>query len=200
MLELLVYQQKLLNYHFQQSSKEVCQTGRQSCGVSRCCNVVRPQRPRQHQQAVVVALGNSFFWLDSLNCNIVDEKIVLVRQYRPALEMEMLEIPAGKLDIEGERPEKAAHRELIEEAGLDASRLEELCSFYNSAGFSDEKTIIYLATEMTRVEKNAASVEEQYMTTEKVPLEDIHEMIDSGYITDAKTIIGIYSALRFIGK
>ena len=88
----------------------------------------------------------------------------------------------------------------IEEAGLDASRLEELCSFYNSAGFSDEKTIIYLATEMTRVEKNAASVEEQYMTTEKVPLEDIHEMIDSGYITDAKTIIGIYSAMRFIGK
>ena len=53
---------------------------------------------------------------------------------------------------------------------------------------------------MTRVEKNAASVEEQYMTTEKVPLEDIHEMIDSGYITDAKTIIGIYSAMRFIGK
>ena len=131
---------------------------------------------------------------------IEDEKIVLVRQYRPALEMEMLEIPAGKLDIEGERPEKAAHRELIEEAGLDASRLEELCSFYNSAGFSDEKTIIYLATEMTRVEKNAASVEEQYMTTEKVPLEDINEMIDSGYITDAKTIIGIYSAMRFIGK
>ena len=53
---------------------------------------------------------------------------------------------------------------------------------------------------MTRVEKNAASVEEEYMTTEKVPLEDIHEMIDSGYITDAKTIIGIYSAMRFIGK
>ena len=131
---------------------------------------------------------------------IEDEKIVLVRQYRPALEKEMLEIPAGKLDIEGEEPKKAAHRELIEEAGLDALRLEELCSFYNSAGFSDEKTVIYLATEMTRVEKIAASVEEEYMTTEKIPLEDVYELIDSGYITDAKTIIGIYSAMRFIGR
>jgi ADP-ribose pyrophosphatase len=131
---------------------------------------------------------------------IEDENIVLVRQYRPALEKEMLEIPAGKLDIEGEEPEKAARRELIEETGLDASNLQELCSFYNSAGFSDEKTVIYLATEMTQVEKMAASVEEQYMTTEKVPLEDVHELIDSGYITDAKTIIGIYSALRSIGK
>ena len=131
---------------------------------------------------------------------IEDENIVLVRQYRPALEKEMLEIPAGKLDIEGEEPEKAARRELIEEAGLDASNLQELCSFYNSAGFSDEKTVIYLATEMTRVEKMAASVEEQYMTTEKVPLEDVHELIASGYITDAKSIIGIYSALRSIGK
>ncbi len=112
----------------------------------------------------------------------------------------MLEIPAGKLDIEGEAPEKAAHRELIEEAGLDASKLEELCSFYNSAGFSDEKTVIYLATEMTRVAKIAASVEEQYMTTERIPLEDVYEMIDSGYITDAKTIVGIYSAMRRIGR
>ena len=131
---------------------------------------------------------------------IEDEKIVLVRQYRPALEKEMLEIPAGKLDIEGEEPKEAAHRELIEEAGLDALRLEELCSFHNSAGFSDEKTVIYLATEMTRVEKIAASVEEEYMTTEKIPLEDVYELIDSGYITDAKTIIGIYSAMRFIGR
>lgn len=131
---------------------------------------------------------------------IEDGNIVLVRQYRPALEMEMLEIPAGKLDIEGEAPEKAAHRELIEEAGLDASKLEELCSFYNSAGFSDEKTVIYLATEMTRVAKIAASVEEQYMTTERIPLEDVYEMIDSGYITDAKTIVGIYSAMRRIGR
>ena len=131
---------------------------------------------------------------------IEDGNIVLVRQYRPALEMEMLEIPAGKLDIEGEAPEKAAHRELIEEAGLDASKLEELCSFYNSAGFSDEKTVIYLATEMTRVAKIAASVEEQYMTTERIPLEDVYKMIDSGHITDAKTIVGIYSAMRRIGR
>ena len=60
--------------------------------------------------------------------------------------------------------------------------------------------MIYLATEMTRVDKIAASVEEQYMTTERVPLEDVYELIDSGYITDAKTIIGIYSAMRFIGR
>ena len=64
----------------------------------------------------------------------------------------------------------------------------------------DEKTVIYLATEMTRVEKIAASVEEQYMTTERFPLEDVYELIDSGHITDAKTIIGIYAAMRFIGK
>ncbi|MBL89658.1 MAG: ADP-ribose pyrophosphatase [Actinobacteria bacterium] len=131
---------------------------------------------------------------------IEDRNIVLVRQFRPALEMEMLEIPAGKLDVEGEEPEAAARRELIEEAGLDAERLEELCSFHNSAGFSDEKTVIYLATEMKKVEKIAASIEEQYMTTEKVPLENVHELITSGRITDAKTIIGIYSALQRIGE
>jgi len=53
---------------------------------------------------------------------------------------------------------------------------------------------------MTQVAKIAASVEEQYMTTERIPLEDVYEMIDSGYITDAKTIVGIYSAMRRIGR
>ena len=54
--------------------------------------------------------------------------------------------------------------------------------------------------EMKKVEKIAASIEEQYMTTEKVPLENVHELITSGRITDAKTIIGIYSALQRIGE
>ena len=70
---------------------------------------------------------------------VVDQgsAVLLVRQYRAAVDAELLEIPAGLRDVEGEAPEATAGRELEEEVGMRAGRLEKLAEFYNSAGFSD---------------------------------------------------------------
>lgn len=125
--------------------------------------------------------------------------VVLVRQFRPAVEEEMLEIPAGKLDVPDEDPEVAAQRELAEEAGLEARDLTELVRFYNSPGFSDEFTIVYLARDLFPVERRAASVEEQYLTVDRVSLERVPQLIADGSITDAKTVIGLLAVLRHLG-
>ena len=127
------------------------------------------------------------------------DEVVLVRQFRPAIEMEMLELPAGKLDVPGEEPEDAARRELVEEAGLDTPGMVELVRFHNSAGISDELTIVYLATELVAAEPMAASVEERYLSVERGPLNRIPRMIADGTITDAKTIIGLLAALSHLG-
>ncbi|MDG1989588.1 MAG: NUDIX hydrolase [Acidimicrobiales bacterium] len=128
------------------------------------------------------------------------DEVVLVRQYRPVLEREMLELPAGKLDVPGEDRPTAARRELVEEAGLDAVDLIELGSFHNSIGFSDEATTIYLATELVPATPLAASIEEEYLTVERVGLDEIEGLIGDGTITDAKTILGLLWTLRRLGR
>ena len=128
------------------------------------------------------------------------DEVVLVRQYRPVLEREMLELPAGKLDVPGEDRPTAARRELVEEAGLDAVDLIELGSFHNSIGFSDEATTIYLATELVPATPLAASIEEEYLTVERVGLDEVEGLIGDGTITDAKTILGLLWTLRGLGR
>ena len=128
------------------------------------------------------------------------DDVVLVRQFRPAVEMEMLELPAGKLDVPDEDPADAARRELIEEAGLEAPEMVELTRFHNSAGFSDELTIVYLATNLIPAKPMAVSVEERYLSVERVPLDQVLRLVADGTITDAKTIIGLLTALRHLGR
>ena len=127
-------------------------------------------------------------------------EVVLVRQYRPVMEREMLEIPAGKLDVPGEDRQAAARRELVEEAGLYARYLVEMGRFHNSIGFCDEETTIFLATDTEPVASEAVSVEESYLTVERVPLDDVEAMIVDGAITDAKTVIGLLQVLRRLGR
>ncbi len=129
-----------------------------------------------------------------------NDEVILVRQYRPALDTEMLELPAGKLDVPGESRPDAARRELIEEAGLDAPQLTELAAFHNSGGFCDELTTVYLATELVPAEAIAVSVEEEYLTVERVPLNQVSAMIADGTITDAKTVIGLLATLHHLGQ
>jgi ADP-ribose pyrophosphatase len=124
-----------------------------------------------------------------------DETVVLVRQYRAALDRQLLEIPAGKRDVDGEAPETTANRELAEEVGLHAGRLVKLVEFFNSAGFSDEHSTVYLGTELEEVPSDRHGAEEQHMTIEHVPLNDVRALIARGEITDAKTIIGLLLAL-----
>jgi len=126
------------------------------------------------------------------------DHVVLVRQYRAAAGREILEIPAGKLDIDGEPPEVAAVRELEEEVGLTTAHLVHLSSFYNSVGFSDEFSHVYLATELTPVPTDRQGPEEAHMTIERLPVADLATAIADGRIEDAKTVIGLLAALRHL--
>lgn len=129
-----------------------------------------------------------------------DQRVVLVRQYRAALDAWLLEIPAGKRDVPGEAPEITAGRELAEEVGYLAGSLELLAQFHNSAGFSDERSYVYLGTQLTATATDLQGVEEEHMTIELVALDDVPEMIQQAEITDAKTIIGLTLALRRLGR
>ena len=128
------------------------------------------------------------------------DEVVLVRQYRAPAERELLEIPAGKRDVADEPPEVAAVRELEEEVGLTAASLVPLATFYNSVGFSDEYSYVFLATDLTPVPAAPQGPEEHHMTVERWGLDDIPAAIADGRIEDAKTVIGLLAALRHLGR
>ncbi|MDQ1412413.1 MAG: ADP-ribose pyrophosphatase [Acidimicrobiaceae bacterium] len=116
---------------------------------------------------------------------------ILVRQYRAAVDAELLEVVAGKRDVAGEPPELTARRELAEEIGMTAGRLDLLAEFYNSPGFCDEHSYVFLGLELEPTASEAHGIEEQYMTIERVALDDVGAMISNREIVDAKTIIGL---------
>jgi ADP-ribose pyrophosphatase len=120
-----------------------------------------------------------------------DGLVVMVRQFRVAIDDDALEIPAGKRDVPGEDPEVTAQRELGEEVGLHADHLELLARFHNSIGFSDELSHVYLGTGLTEVPLDLQGVEEQHMRIERVALDDVPGLIAAGELTDAKSIIGL---------
>jgi ADP-ribose pyrophosphatase len=120
--------------------------------------------------------------------------VVLVRQYRSALDALVLEIPAGKCDVDGEAAERTAARELEEEVGYRAGRLEPLGVIHNSPGFSDERVIIFLASDLLAGEATPHGVEEEHMAVEHVPLTDVDALVADGRITDAKTVVGLLLA------
>jgi ADP-ribose pyrophosphatase len=122
------------------------------------------------------------------------ETVVLVRQYRSALDDLVLEIPAGKRDVDGEAPELTAARELEEEVGYRAGRMEELGVIHNSPGFSDESVVIFLACELQAGEAAPHGVEEEHMVVEHVSLRDADGLIADRRITDAKTVVGLLLA------
>ncbi|MCP5028115.1 MAG: NUDIX hydrolase [Actinomycetia bacterium] len=130
---------------------------------------------------------------------VIDGEVVLVRQYRAALNADLLEIPAGKLDIAGEDLAQAAQRELGEEVGYRAGRLDLLARFHNSAGFCDEMSYVFLGTDLTEVPLDNQGIEEEHMTIERVKLGRVPELIASGALTDAKTIIGLSITLQRLG-
>jgi ADP-ribose pyrophosphatase len=131
---------------------------------------------------------------------VIDDEAVLVRQWRVATGRELLEVPAGKRDVDGEAPVATANRELEEEVGYHAGRLELLCEFYNSPGFCDEYTYLFLATELEARARAAVSAEEAAMTIERVPLAAVDALIASGDLVDAKTIIGLLLARQFLAR
>lgn len=125
-----------------------------------------------------------------------DGTVALVRQYRHPAVRYLLEAPAGTLN-RGERPEEGAARELEEELGFVAGKLEKLSEFFVSPGFCEEKMWLYLATEMMPTTQRLE--EDELLDVVRLPLQQALEMISDGEIEDAKTIIGLMLAAPRLG-
>ncbi len=126
-----------------------------------------------------------------------DGDVVLLRQYRHALQRYVLEVPAGGVDEDDDGPEQAAQRELAEEVGRRAGRLVHLTRFDNSVGWCTEYTDVYLATDLVEVPPPAdfAPVgEEADMEVVLLPLDVAVAAVHNGTITDSKTVIGLLLA------
>jgi ADP-ribose pyrophosphatase len=128
-----------------------------------------------------------------------DGRVLLVRQYRASVDRELLEVVAGKRDVDGEPPQDTARRELEEEIGHRAGRLVPLCEFYNSPGFTDEHTHLYVALDLTELDgPRGVTEEEAAMSVEAVDLDDVESLIVSGALVDAKSIIGLLLTRRYL--
>jgi len=127
------------------------------------------------------------------------EHAILVRQFRAAVDGDLLELPAGKRDVDAEAPEDTARRELEEEIGYRPGRLVKLCEFFNSPGFSDEYTHLFCALDLEPLaEASPVTAEEAAMTVEQIPFAEIDALIERREIVDAKSIIGLMQARRYI--
>ncbi|HXX62725.1 MAG TPA: NUDIX hydrolase [Bacteroidota bacterium] len=127
-----------------------------------------------------------------------DGRVLLVRQMRFPLGRFITEIPAGKLSP-GEDPAQAAARELAEETGYDARRMEKLAAVYTSPGFCDELLHLYLGRGLVaRPEGPRREEGEQSMTLESVPLADAVQNALNGTYQDAKTILGLLLTERLL--
>jgi 8-oxo-dGTP pyrophosphatase MutT (NUDIX family) len=122
------------------------------------------------------------------------EQLYLVRQPREAVgSPDLLEVPAGKLDVEGEAPLETAERELAEEIGKAAEHWEPIARFYTSPGFTDEEVHVFLATGLSDVEKPEVEEDERIELVTH-PLAELDELIDQ--VRDAKTLIGLLELQR----
>ncbi len=125
-----------------------------------------------------------------------DGTIALVRQYRHPAVRYLLELPAGTLN-DKERPEDGAARELEEELGLVAGKMEKISEFFVSPGFCEEKMWLYLATDLTETQQRLE--EDELLEVVRLPIDRALQMITDGEIEDAKTIIGLMLAAPRIG-
>lgn len=125
-----------------------------------------------------------------------DGRVLLINQYRVTFQREIYEIPAGTREI-GEETIVTASRELIEETGYRAGKLELLNSIYTSPGVLQEELFIYLATDL--VEGESAPEDGEKIVPEPKTWAEIDKMIVSGEIHDAKTIAGLFLAKRKLG-
>lgn len=123
-----------------------------------------------------------------------DPQILLIKQYRYAAEDFLYEVPAGRLDP-NEAPVDCARRELMEETGCTAARLEPLYTFYTTPGFIDERIHGFMATGITRGKSRREA--DEFMTLETLTLSRALELIKRGEIRDGKTAVLILFAAGF---
>ena len=123
-----------------------------------------------------------------------DPQILLIKQYRYAAEDFLYEVPAGRLDP-NEEPLACARRELLEETGCTAERIEPLYTFFTTPGFIDERIHGFMATGLTRGETSREA--DEFMTLETMTLSRALELIRTGEIRDGKTAVLILYAAGF---
>jgi ADP-ribose pyrophosphatase len=124
-----------------------------------------------------------------------DPTILLIEQFRHAADGTLIEIPAGRLNP-GEDPRVCAQRELLEEVGVKAGRLERLTTIWTTPGFTDERIHLFWAADLT-ADKHAREPDEFIEVTPK-PLSEVLKLIRDGVICDAKTVLGIFFVAGFI--
>lgn len=122
--------------------------------------------------------------------------VILVTQYRYALGKELLEIPAGKMDLEGEAPLESAIRELREETGCTAGQMISLGDFAGSPGCMTEIVHLYLALDLEQGE--SCPDEDEFLRTSQMPLTQLIDRIMAGEVTDGKTIAAALKAEHYL--
>ncbi|HEX4081322.1 MAG TPA: NUDIX hydrolase [Acidimicrobiales bacterium] len=120
-----------------------------------------------------------------------DRTVSLVRQFRAPVMTTLLEAPAGTCDVDGEPLETTARRELVEEAGLEAGAMRRLAAVHNSPGYSDQRTTIFVATDLRPCPTARSGVEEQWMSVERIALDDVDALVADGRLVDETTILGL---------
>ncbi len=118
--------------------------------------------------------------------------LVLVRQYRHAVGHELLELPAGTLDHPDEAPLACAQREIREETGMAARNWQALGAFYLVPGYSTEKMHVFLATDL--YPSPLQPDEYEFLRVERVPLEQVWDLVARGDLPDAKSLAALYLA------
>ncbi len=126
---------------------------------------------------------------------VSEDEVVLIRQYRFATGGTLWEVPAGKLDP-GESPEECAGRELAEETGLRAGRLEPLGPMWASPGFTDEKIHLWAAFDLTPVPQQLEA--DEVIELERMPFERALDLVWSGELTDAKSQLALLKAAQLL--
>jgi 8-oxo-dGDP phosphatase len=130
-----------------------------------------------------------------------DQRVLLIRQYRPAVGEQMWELPAGLLDHGNEEPEAAARRELAEETGYAADRWQPLIQLHPSPGFTDERAHIFLASGVRDAEETEKDSSESISEVKWLPLDEAVEMVTDGRITNSLAVAGLLAArLRDVGS
>ncbi len=140
-------------------------------------------------------------WIDHQPCVAavpLDEEglLVLIRQYRPAVKEELIEIPAGTMDRVGETPEDCVQRELAEEIGYRAGELVRLFSGYLIPGYGNEFMYYFLARDLRYDPQTPDS--DECISTVRVPIKEARTMIHEGQIKDSKTALGIMLAWDYL--
>lgn len=123
-----------------------------------------------------------------------DPQILLIRQYRYAANSFIYEVPAGRLEP-GETPETCAHRELREETGCTAGRLERLTTVFTTPGFTDERIHLFMATDLTRGEARREA--DEFVENVTMTLSNALAMIEQGEIVDGKTAVALMFAAGY---